>query len=51
MCNRQTHSHLCSARTVFYSKLANVDLSKKQEKPLDTNPKDELDPHAGHNHD
>ncbi|WCO02585.1 hypothetical protein [Psychroserpens ponticola] len=38
------------ALELYYSKLSNVDLTKKEEKPLDTT-KDTKDPHAGHNHD
>ncbi len=39
------------ALELFYSKLSNVDLSKKQEAPAKTKLREENDPHAGHNHD
>ena len=39
------------ALELYYSKLAQVDLSKKQEKGLEPNLKEDKDSHAGHNHD
>lgn len=36
------------ALELYYSKLSDVDLSQKQERPTDNQ---EKDPHAGHNHD
>jgi len=38
------------ALELYYSKLSNVDLTKKQPTPSNTNSKEEKDPHAGHNH-
>lgn len=38
------------ALELYYSKLSNVDLTKKEKQPLDS-AKGEKDPHAGHNHD
>lgn len=38
------------ALELYYSKLADVDLSKKHVKPIETL-KEDNDPHAGHNHD
>lgn len=38
------------ALELYYSKLSDVDLSKKELKPTNTKHKEE-DPHAGHNHD
>jgi len=39
------------ALELYYSKLSNVDLSKKETTPTETKVKEEKDPHAGHNHD
>ncbi|WP_431135915.1 hypothetical protein [Psychroserpens mesophilus] len=39
------------ALELYYSKLSDVDLSKKQEKTSDAKLKEKNDPHAGHNHD
>jgi hypothetical protein len=39
------------ALELFYSKLSEVDLSKKKQTPSETKIKEESDPHAGHNHD
>ena len=38
------------ALELYYSKLSDVDLSQKQKKPLNTELREEKDPHAGHNH-
>lgn len=39
------------ALELYYSKLTDVDLSKKELLPADTTRKKDNDPHAGHNHD
>ena len=39
------------ALELYYSKLSDVDLSKKQPEPKESKQSNEKDPHAGHNHD
>lgn len=48
-----TDKHLATfvALELYYSKLSNVDLSLKQEAPVDIKLKEEKGLHAGHNHD
>lgn len=39
------------ALELYYAKLPNVDLTKKEQTSTDTKLKNDIDPHAGHNHD